>query len=58
LAATPLVFPESIEEEIRRRFYRSADQNCAAFRRALETAAVQPSQLKIPEYEQVYAVPV
>ena len=58
LAASPLVFPESIEEEIRRRFYRSSDQNCAAFRRAFESAVVQPSQLKIPEYERVYAVPV
>jgi pyruvate ferredoxin oxidoreductase gamma subunit len=58
LAAAPLVFPESIEEEIRRRFYRSSDQNCAAFRRAFESAVVQPSQLKIPEYQQVYAVPV
>ncbi|MDX2438147.1 MAG: 2-oxoacid:acceptor oxidoreductase family protein [Acidobacteriota bacterium] len=58
LAASPIVFPESIEEEIRRRFYRSSDQNCAAFRRAFESAAVQPSQLKIPEFEQVCAVPV
>ncbi len=58
LAASPLVFPESIEDEIRRRFYRSSDHNCAAFRRAFESAVVQLSQLKIPEFEQVYAVPV
>jgi pyruvate ferredoxin oxidoreductase gamma subunit len=58
LAATSLVFPESIEEEIRRRFYRSADQNCVAFRRAFESAVVQPAEWKMPEYEQVYAVPV
>lgn len=58
LAASPLVFPESIEEEIRRRFDRSSDQNCAAFRRAFDTTVVQPSRLKIHEFEQLYAVPV
>ena len=45
LAASPLVFPESIEEEIRRRFYRSSDQNCTAFRRAFELAVVPSHRL-------------
>lgn len=58
LAASPVVFPESVEDEICRRFYQSADQNCAAFRRAFATTVVQTSHLRIPEIEPVYAVPV
>ena len=57
LAAVPVVFPGSVEAMIRLRFGRASFQNCAAFRRAFETAVVQPSQLMIPQYEQVYAAP-
>ena len=35
-----------------------AEHFCAAFNRALETAVVQATVLKIPEVEPVYAAPV
>ena len=58
LAATPLVVPESIEAEIRRRFSRSAKQNCAAFRRAFESSVVRSAESRMPVVEQMCAVPV